>query len=61
MSEEAKHKQSISRLGTKIVNKNGKEKRINKEELEEYLSDGWLLGFTEEHKRKNGEVHKKNK
>lgn len=60
-SESAKEKQRKKMLGTKIVNRDGHEKRIHEDELEKYLSEGWRIGFTDEHKRKNGNRHRKTK
>jgi len=37
--------------GKKTINKDNEEKRVEKEDLQHYLDNGWELGFTEEHKR----------
>lgn len=35
-----------------FINKNGQLKHIKKDKLEEYINDGWILGYTEEYKQK---------
>ena len=35
-----------------FINKNGQLKFIKKDRLEEYINDGWILGYTEEYKQK---------
>ena len=49
MSENAKNKLSKRLTGTKIVNKDGHEKRISADDVEKYLNEGWVLGFTKNH------------
>lgn len=45
LSSESKLNQGMSKKNNKIINKNGTTIRIDKSELDLYLSDGWALGF----------------
>lgn len=49
-TEETKRKMSLSSRGRKIIHKNDINKRIKEEELEKYLNDGWVLGWSDKTK-----------
>lgn len=41
----------------KIVHKGEIEKRVQESELDSYLSDGWLTGYSDSHRKKLGQSH----
>ena len=48
---------SFTQIGRIVIHKDDKEKRVYKEELNSYLSDGWEIGISDKHRNTQSEVH----
>jgi len=58
-SEEYRNKMSNTFTGSKYMNKNGEYKQVKKDEIQNYLDDGWVFGsrpLTEEQHKNRSEI-----